>query len=73
MAATVYNIQRFSFKGYDQQPPGFSKPGFLFLGAGRPPGRQKALLAPFAGKMKGFTGKMPLPDRESSQRVWFIL
>jgi hypothetical protein len=21
----------FSFKGYDQQPPGFSKPGFLFL------------------------------------------
>jgi len=29
-ATTVQDIQEFSFKGYDQQPPGFSKPGFLF-------------------------------------------
>jgi len=28
-------IQEFSFKGYDQQPPGFSKPGFfVFHGIG---------------------------------------
>ena len=31
-ATTVQDIQEFSFKGYDQQPPGFSKPGFWFLG-----------------------------------------
>jgi hypothetical protein len=31
-AAAVQDIQKFSFKGYDQQPPGFSKPGFLFCG-----------------------------------------
>jgi len=31
-ATTVQDIQEFSFKGYDQQPPGFSKPGFLFFG-----------------------------------------
>jgi len=30
-AAAVHDIQEFSFKGYDQQPPGFSKPGFLFI------------------------------------------
>ena len=30
-AAAVQNIQKFSFKGYDQQPPGFSKPGFLLF------------------------------------------
>jgi hypothetical protein len=36
-AAAVQNIQKFSFKGYDQQPPGFSKPGFcLFSPFGLP-------------------------------------
>jgi hypothetical protein len=31
--AVVQHIERedFSFKGYDQQPPGFSKPGFFFV------------------------------------------
>jgi hypothetical protein len=36
-ATTVQDIQEFSFKGYDQQPPGFSKPGFfLFWGTSLP-------------------------------------
>jgi hypothetical protein len=29
--AAIQHIQKFSFKGYDQQPPGFSKPGFCFF------------------------------------------
>lgn len=57
-AAAVQDIQNFSFKGYDQQPPGFSKPGFCFFA---PEGARPGL---FTGRKALFADPLPRLYRE---------